>query len=61
MFIIFVLFNTIEHVLSLNKMVLIEREILNWALEALKEKFALPDNIVIHKEDGTYGNFDALV
>lgn len=42
-------------------MVLIEREILNWALEALKEKFALPDNIVIHKEDGAYGNFDALV
>ena len=42
-------------------MVLIEREILNWALEALKEKFALPDNIVIHKEDGAYGNFDALI
>ncbi len=42
-------------------MVLIEREILNWALEALKEKFALPDNIVILKEDGAYGNFDALV
>lgn len=42
-------------------MVLIEREILNWALEALKEKFALPDNIVIHKEDGAYGNFYALI
>ena len=42
-------------------MELIEREILNWALEALKEKFALPDNIVIHKEDGAYGNFDALI
>ena len=42
-------------------MILIEREILNCALEALKEKFALPDNIVIHKENGAYGNFDALV
>lgn len=42
-------------------MVLIEREILNLAMEALKEKFALPDNVVIHKEDGAYGNFDALV
>lgn len=42
-------------------MLLIEREILNLALEALKEKFALPDNVVIHKEDGAYGNFDALV
>ena len=42
-------------------MVLIERETLNLALEALKEKFALPDNVVIHKDDGAYGNFDALV
>ena len=42
-------------------MLLIERETLNLALEALKEKFALPDNVVIHKEDGAYGNFDALV
>ena len=42
-------------------MVLIERETLNLAMEALKEKFALPDNAVIHKEDGAYGNFDALV
>ena len=42
-------------------MVLIERETLNLAIEALKEKFALPDNVVIHKEDGAYGNFDALV
>lgn len=42
-------------------MVLIEREILNLAMEALKEKFALPDNVVIHKDDGAYGNFDALV
>ena len=42
-------------------MVLIEREILNWAVEALKEKFALPDNVVIHKNDGAYGKFDALV
>ena len=42
-------------------MVLIERETLNLAMEALKEKFALPDHVVIHKEDGAYGNFDALV
>ena len=42
-------------------MLLIERETLNLAMEALKEKFALPDNVVIHKEDGAYGNFDALV
>ena len=42
-------------------MILIERETLNLALEALKEKFALPDNVVIHKDDGAYGNFDALV
>ena len=42
-------------------MLLIERETLNLAIEALKEKFALPDNVVIHKEDGAYGNFDALV
>lgn len=42
-------------------MILIERETLNLAIEALKEKFALPDNVVIHKEDGAYGNFDALV
>lgn len=42
-------------------MILIERETLNLALEALKEKFTLPDDVVIHKENGTYGNFDALV
>lgn len=42
-------------------MVLIEREILNLALVALKEKFALPDNVVILKNDGAYENFDALV
>lgn len=42
-------------------MLLIERETLYFAIEALKEKFALPDNAVIHKEDGAYGNFDALV
>lgn len=42
-------------------MVLIERETLNLALETLKEKFALPNDVVIHKEDGAYGNFDALV
>ena len=45
----------------MNKMVLIERETLNLALETLKEKFALPNDVVIHKEDGAYGNFDALV
>ena len=42
-------------------MILIERETLDLAMEALKEKFALPNNVVIHKEDGAYGNFDALV
>lgn len=42
-------------------MILIERETLNLALEALKEKFTLPDDVVIHKENGAYGNFDALV
>ena len=42
-------------------MVLIECEILHCALEALKEKFSLPDNIVVHKEDGVYGDFDALI
>ena len=42
-------------------MVLIERETLDLAMEALKEKFALPDNVVIHKEDGAYGNFNALI
>lgn len=42
-------------------MVLIERETLNLALETLKEKFALPNDVVIHKEDGACGNFDALV
>lgn len=42
-------------------MILIERETLNLALEAVKEKFTLPDDVVIHKENGAYGNFDALV
>ena len=42
-------------------MILIERETLNLALEALKEKFTLPDDVVIHKENGAYANFDALV
>ena len=42
-------------------MVLIERETLNLAFETLKEKFALPNDVVIHKEDGACGNFDALV
>lgn len=42
-------------------MILIERETLNLALEALKEKFTLPNDVVIHKENGAYGNFDALV
>lgn len=42
-------------------MILIERETLNLALEALKEKFTLPDDVVIHKGNGAYGNFDALV
>ena len=42
-------------------MVLIEQEILNLALGALKEKFALPDNAVIHRENRAYGNFNALI
>ena len=37
-------------------MILIERETLNLALEALKEKFTLPDDVVIHKENGAYGS-----
>ena len=42
-------------------MVLIEQEILNLALGALKEKFALPDNAVIRRENSAYGNFNALI
>ncbi len=42
-------------------MVLAEREILNLALEALREKLALPEEMVIHKEDNPYKNFDAIV
>lgn len=55
------LFNTIEHAFKINKMGLIECEILNLALDALKQKFALPDNVVVHKENGANSNFDALV
>lgn len=42
-------------------MVLAERETLNLALEALREKLALPKETVIQKEDNPYKNFDAIV
>lgn len=42
-------------------MVLTERETLNLALEALREKLALPEETVIQKEDNPYKNFDAIV
>lgn len=42
-------------------MILIERETLDLALNALKEKFALPDDIVILNEERTNDNFNALV
>ena len=42
-------------------MKLVEQEILNRALEALKEKFNLPDDFVIHNEDGTHGDYDATI
>lgn len=42
-------------------MVLAEREILNLALEALRNKLALPETAVIQKEDNPYKNFDAVV
>lgn len=62
LFIIFAVFNAIEHTLNNEqKMALIECEILNLALEALKEKFALPDNVVIHKDNEADGIFDDLV
>jgi len=42
-------------------MVLAEREILNLALEALRNKLALPETVVIQREDNPYKNFDATV
>lgn len=42
-------------------MVLADREILNWALEALRKKMALPEEAVIQKEDNTYKGFDAVI
>ena len=42
-------------------MALAERETLNLALEALREKLVLPKETVILKEDNTYRNFDAIV
>ena len=42
-------------------MVLVEREILNLALEALQRKLALPENAVIQREDNPCKNFDAIV
>lgn len=42
-------------------MVLAEREILNLALEALRNKLALPETAVLQKEDNPYKNFDAIV
>ena len=42
-------------------MVLVERETLNLALKALREKLLLPEGAVILKEDDTYKKFDAIV
>lgn len=42
-------------------MILIEYEILNQALGALREKFALPDDMVFRKENAESGLFDAVV
>lgn len=42
-------------------MALAERETLNLALEALREKLVLPKETVVLKEDDTYRNFDAIV
>lgn len=42
-------------------MVLIEYEILNQALDALREKFALSDDMVFRKENAESGLFDAVV
>lgn len=42
-------------------MVLAEREILNLALEALREKLTLPETAVIQREDNPYKNFDTVV
>lgn len=42
-------------------MVLTERETLDMALEALREKLVLPEETVILKEDNTYKNCEAIV
>lgn len=42
-------------------MALAERETLNLALEALREKLVLPEETVILKEDNAYRNYDAIV
>ena len=42
-------------------MILTERETLNLALEALREKLVLPKETVIVKEDNTYKNYDTVV
>ena len=42
-------------------MVLTERETLNIALEALREKLVLPQETVILKEDNTYNNYDTII
>lgn len=42
-------------------MVLVEREILNLALEALRGKLALPETAVIQMENNPYNDFDAAV
>lgn len=57
-FAVFIKMNITENELI---MVLTERETLNMALEALREKLVLPKKTVILKEDNTYKNFDAVV
>lgn len=55
------LFICIEQCVKLNEMVLVEREILNMALEALKEKLALPDHLVTQEDYNEYDAFDAVI
>lgn len=60
----FVLFNTIEQYMKYEQekiMALIESEILNRALDALREKFVLTDDVVFRKENTDNDLFDAVV
>lgn len=63
MFTIFAAFNVIEQYIQNEQknMILIEYEILNQALGALREKFALSEDMVFRKENAESGLFDAVV